>query len=111
MQKRAAGNRHSETAFVVPRADGDFDLRVFTPEVEDDLCGRATLGSDFVRVTAPSQGGVDYVSRFFPPSIGIDEDPATGSIHCTLAPYWAGRLGKQTLRAQQLSARDGDFRC
>jgi predicted PhzF superfamily epimerase YddE/YHI9 len=52
-----------------------------TPEVEDDLCGRATLRSAFVRVTAPGQGGVDYVSRFFPP-IGIDEDPATGSMHC-----------------------------
>ena len=43
MQKIAAENRHSETAFVVPRADGDFDLRWFTPEVEDDLCGHATL--------------------------------------------------------------------
>src|SRR5206468_12129464 len=43
MQKIAAENRHSETAFVVARADGDFDLRWFTPIVEDDLCGHATL--------------------------------------------------------------------
>src|ERR1700747_2025209 len=48
MQKIAAGNRHSETAFVVPRSDGDFDLRWFTPKVEDDLCGHATLASAFV---------------------------------------------------------------
>src|SRR6202030_1259501 len=48
MQKIAAENRHSETAFVVPRADGDFDLRWFTPQVEDDLCGHATLASAYV---------------------------------------------------------------
>src|SRR5438132_14335329 len=48
MQKIAAENRHSETAFVVPRADGDFDLRWFTPKVEDDLCGHATLASAYM---------------------------------------------------------------
>src|SRR5438552_18911589 len=48
MQKIAAENKHSETAFVAPRADGDFDLRWFTPEVEDDLCGHATLASAYV---------------------------------------------------------------
>jgi PhzF family phenazine biosynthesis protein len=47
MQKIAAENRHSETAFVVARADGDFDLRWFTPVVEDDLCGHATLASAY----------------------------------------------------------------
>jgi PhzF family phenazine biosynthesis protein len=206
MQKIAAENRHSETAFVVPRADGDFDLRWFTPKVEDDLCGHATLASAYVLalrkhnvwpvrfhtrsgiltvvknndensfeldfpamparrceppigllpalglkaalvmksrdylvvvdraeqvralapdiaalakldagngtiVTAPGNGDVDYVCRMFLPSAGIDEDPATGSIHCTLAPYWAGRLGKDTFRAQQLSARGGTVQC
>ena len=207
MQRIAVENRHSNTAFVVPRADGDFDLRWFTPKIEDDLCGHATLASAYVLalrkhkvwpvrfhtragvltiaqgtaaqeqdrfemdfparppqpcetsvdflpalglkealvmksrdylvvvdqaeqvralspdiaalakldagkgtiVTAPGEGDVDYVCRFFAPSIGIDEDPATGSIHCTLAPYWAGRLGKDTLRAQQLSARGGSM--
>jgi|SRR5712671_4212373 len=221
MQKIAAENKHSETAFVVPRADGDFDLRWFTPTVEDDLCGHATLASAYVLalrkqnvwpvrfhtrsgmltvtqnvaenvaqniaqnndsfemdfpamppqpcetpvdllpalgltavglkaalvmksrdylvvvdqaeqvralspdiaalakleagsgtiVTAPGEGDVDYVCRMFLPSAGIDEDPATGSIHCILAPYWAGRLGKHTFRAQQLSARGGSVRC
>ena len=204
MQKIAAENRHSETAFVVPRADGDFDLRWFTPKVEDDLCGHATLASAYVLalrkhnlwpvrfhtrsgmvtvaqrqdgfeldfpamppqpcempagllaalglktalvmksrdylvvvdqaeqvralspdlaalakldagngtiVTAPGEGDVDYVCRMFLPSAGIDEDPATGSIHCTLAPYWARRLGKDRLRAQQLSVRGGYMQC
>lgn len=205
MQRIAAENRHSETAFVVARPDGDFDLRWFTPEVEDDLCGHATLAAahvlalrnhgawpvrfhtrsgvltvsrngagfemDFparppqpcepppgllealglrsasvmkardylvvldraeevrslspdiaalgriemgiggVIVTAPGEGAVDYVSRFFAPSVGIDEDPATGSINCTLAPYWAGRLGKRALRTRQLSARGGELSC
>jgi PhzF family phenazine biosynthesis protein len=204
MQKIAAENRHSETAFVVPRADGDFDLRWFTPKVEDDLCGHATLASAYVLalrkhnvwpvrfhtrsgmltvaqdrdgfemdfpakppqpcetpvgllpalgleaarvmksrdylvvvdqaeqvrglspdiaalakldagkgtiVTAPGEGDVDYVCRMFLPSVGIDEDPATGSIHGVLAPYWAGRLGKDTFRAQQLSARGGYMQC
>lgn len=205
MQKIAAENRHSETAFVVARRDGDFDLRWFTPTVEDDLCGHATLASAFVLalrkhtrwpvrfhtrsgmltvaqvpdgfemdfparppqpcetpaallpalglkaalvmksrdylvvvdqaeqvralvpdiaalarlemgnggaiVTAPGQGAVDYVCRLFAPAEGIDEDPATGSIHCTLVPYWAGRLGKERLQAQQLSARGGSMQC
>jgi PhzF family phenazine biosynthesis protein len=62
-------------------------------------------------VTARGEGDVDYVCRLFAPAVGIDEDPATGSIHCTLAPYWASRLGKNTLRAQQLSARGGQMQC
>ena len=206
MQKIAAENRHSETAFVVARRDGDFDLRWFTPVVEDDLCGHATLATAFalslrghdtwpVRfhtvsglltvnrdrerfemdfpsrpavpcdtpsgllsalgletaevlrdprdflvvvnharmveslkpdmaalakismgtggaiVTAPGGDDADYVCRFFAPSEGIDEDPATGSIHCTLVPYWAGRTGKQTFRVQQLSSRGARMWC
>src|ERR1700730_17400093 len=211
MQKITVENRHSNTAFVVPRADGDFDLRWFTPKIEDDLCGHATLASAYVLalrkhrvwpvrfhtrsgvltvaqhiaqnvvqnndsfemafpamppqpcetpvdllpalglkaalvmksrdylvvvdraeqvralspdiaalakldagrgtiVTAPGEGDVDYVCRMFLPSAGIDEDPATGSIHCILAPYWAGRLGKDSFRAQQLSERGGCMR-
>jgi PhzF family phenazine biosynthesis protein len=206
MQKIAAENRHSETAFVVARVDGDFDLRWFTPVVEDDLCGHATLAAayalslrgqdtwpvrfhtisglltvnrdherfemdlpsrpaapceiptgllsalgletaevmreprDFLIVakhaeivenlkpdiaaltkiemgiggaiiTAAGENDVDYVCRFFAPSEGIDEDPATGSIQCTLVPYWAGRTGRQTFRVQQLSSRGGRMWC
>jgi PhzF family phenazine biosynthesis protein len=54
--------------------------------------------------------GFDFVSRFFGPQSGIDEDPATGSAHCTLGPYWSTRLGKLTLTAYQASARGGVVR-
>ena len=69
------------------------------------------IGNGGTIVTAPGEGDVDYVCRLFAPAVGLDEDPATGSIHCTLAPYWAGRLGKATLRAQQLSVRGGSMQC
>lgn len=54
---------------------------------------------------------VDFVSRYFAPSYGIPEDPVTGSIHASLAPYWSRELQKQTLHAAQLSARGGHVRC
>lgn len=53
----------------------------------------------------------DFVSRFFAPKYGIDEDPVTGSAHTLLIPYWADKLGKQTLHARQLSARGGELFC
>ena len=53
----------------------------------------------------------DFVSRYFAPSMGIDEDPVTGSIHCALAPFWAERLGRDQLSARQLSRRGGELRC
>ena len=54
---------------------------------------------------------VDFVSRFFAPQSGIDEDPVTGSAHTTLIPYWSDRLGKEIMKAKQLSARGGDLYC
>jgi len=64
-------------------------------------------------VTAPGNENddFDFVSRFFAPAAGIDEDPVTGSAHCQLAPYWAGRLGKEALIARQLSPRGGTVYC
>jgi PhzF family phenazine biosynthesis protein len=206
MQQIARENRHSNTAFVVKRDDGEFNLRWFTPQIEDDLCGHATLAAAYVLalgshdswpvrfhtrsgvltvardgegfemdfpawtlqacdppaglmpamglsstevlkssrdymvvldsaeqvrdlspdiralgkldigfsgviVTAAGQGNVDYVVRFFAPSVGIDEDPVTGSINCALAPYWSHRPGKRVLQVQQLSPRGGELRC
>ena len=156
LQAIAAENNLSETAFFV-RQGGDYALRWFTPTVEVDLCGHATLASgqvvmsfiepardsvsfhtmkagtlkvsrrgdmlvmDFparpataaaapacglgrepVRgaVTAPGEGGIDFVSRFFAPAQGVPEDPVTGSAHCTLVPYWANRLGKSEFEAR-----------
>ena len=208
MQRIAAENNLAETAFIVPRpgAAAEYDIRWFTPAVEIDLCGHATLASahvlfnhqglagsevtfhsqsgplrvtraadsrlvldfparppheleahptgltdglratplhvlaardllvvfgteaevralrpDFTRLlaleyvgiiaTAPGTGEVDFVSRFFGPRVGVNEDPVTGSAHSTLIPYWAGRLGKTELRARQISARGGDLWC
>jgi PhzF family phenazine biosynthesis protein len=54
--------------------------------------------------------GFDFVSRFFAPAAGVDEDPATGSAHCCLAPYWASRLGKKEMVGWQASARGGEVR-
>ncbi len=53
----------------------------------------------------------DFVSRFFCPRVGIDEDPVTGSAHCVLIPYWAGMLGKERMRALQVSRRGGEIFC
>ena len=207
MQAVAAEMNVAETAFLVRRDDGAFDLRWFTPAVEVDLCGHATLASahvlwseghlpaserarfhtksgpltawreaetirmDFpsepvaaseapaalsyglgvpftfagqnrmdwlveaaneaavlavhpelraiaglgvrgVIVTARSETpGRDFVSRFFAPAAGVDEDPVTGSAHCALAPYWAGKLGKAALVGYQASARGGTVAC
>ncbi len=63
-------------------------------------------------VTVTARGGdVDFVSRFFAPSLGIDEDPVTGAAHCMLTPYWSERLGKKELVARQISSRAGVIEC
>lgn len=200
----AAENNLSETAFLVAKGT-DYELRWFTPGVEIDLCGHATLaagevvfrwlrpGSSSVRFhtrragvlgvqrreellvldfparpprpCAPPPGLIDalggrpsavltserdhlvvydsqaeiarlapgmaplaalgpvgvivtargercdFVSRFFAPGAGVDEDPVTGSAHCVLTPYWSKTLGKTTLDARQISRRGGVLRC
>ncbi len=202
LQSVAAENNLSETAFVVG-ADGEYKIRWFTPALEVDLCGHATLASGYVVMTfldasrksvrfdSPSgelvvrrdgdwyqldfpsrppeecvapeglvealgcdPAGIfksrdhlvllrdqdevlavepdmermrqvdcfsaimtapgddcDFVSRFFAPRAGVPEDPVTGSSHCTLTPFWAKRLGKTSLSAQQLSSRGGVIKC
>lgn len=205
LQAAAQEMNLSETAFLRGRSDG-FELRWFTPEVEVDLCGHATLASahalwengfadadetlrfhtrsgvltavrrgelieldfpatpveesptpaglleslgidsaavafvggtkfdrfltldsaarlrrlrpNFTQLAAVDTRGVivtarsddpryDFISRFFGPAVGINEDPVTGSAHCALATYWAPRLGKEMLTAYQASARGG----
>lgn len=203
MQQIALENNLSETAFIVPKGEG-FEIRWFTPQVEVDLCGHATLASahvyfaelaypetqivfhsksgpltimryelgyamdfptdtitaieptkeiidlleispkalykgssdymvileeeanvqaydpDFQKLAKlPTRGiivtakgeTVDFVSRFFAPQVGINEDPVTGSAHTTLTPYWAQQLNKQTLTARQISEREGNMTC
>lgn len=202
MQEMAAQHNLSETAYFVKEGEG-FHLRWFTPTIEIELCGHATLASAFVlfdqlgypgetvrfrtlsgplsvtrdgsqfsmdfpvtvmasrRLLADISEGLgavpdelyesptkfmavfgsetfiagldpdfvalrkagknviatapgsdcDFVSRFFAPVSGIDEDPVTGSAHTALAPYWASRLRKRTLFARQLSRRGGEMQC
>ena len=205
MQKIAMENNLAETAFVVPNGE-IFELRWFTPELEVDLCGHATLASAFVlfendrvpsdtieflsprsgplHVSKTNEGmlildfpaddvqtvapnpelntamgkepletwkgktdymlvyrnqaeikslspnflmldkvnargviataagdEVDFVSRFFAPQSGVNEDPVTGSAHTSLTPYWAQKLGKQRLTARQISKRGGNLIC
>src|SRR5215469_4807874 len=64
-----------------------------------------------VIATAPGRDGVDFISRYFAPNHGVDEDWVTGSAHCVLTPYWATRLGKSRLEAGQISARGGELVC
>jgi PhzF family phenazine biosynthesis protein len=210
MQRIADENNLAETAFLVRRGAGHYGLRWFTPAVEVDLCGHATLASawlvfaeldrelnsvdfetrsgtltvergedgrhrmslpsDFVKplenaalageigealgtaapvalytgrnilalfetpadvraikgsgeiakliptdkgliATAKGDRGYDFISRYFAPHHGLPEDSVTGSAHCALAPFWARRLAKLTLRARQESPRGGDLIC
>lgn len=64
-----------------------------------------------VIVTAPGIGDVDFLSRFFAPAVGVDEDPVTGSAHTMLTPYWSKRLGKKRLIGRQISKRGGTVYC
>jgi PhzF family phenazine biosynthesis protein len=67
----------------------------------------ATEGRGTIVTARASTPGVDFVSRFFAPAVGVDEDPVTGSAHCALGPFWAERLGKDDLLGYQASARGG----
>ena len=94
----------SEDYFVVYSSERE--IRALSPDMgrlkELDLRG--------VIVTAPGRD-VDFVSRFFAPQLGIDEDPVTGSAHCALTPYWSRRLNKKNLHVYQVSKRGGELFC
>jgi len=204
MQKIAMENNLAETGFFVAKGGNEFDIRWFTPALEINLCGHATLGSAFIlynkmgykndKIVFHSKSGpltvtrndkhilmdfpswkperisdypeellqslgdpsilgvylnreyiielenedavkkidpdftvmkkagkmvivtaagdkVDFVSRFFGPTAGIDEDPVTGSAHSQLIPFWSEKLGKDKMQAKQLSKRGGDIYC
>ena len=86
--------------------DTEDEVRALRP----DMARVAALDRHAVIVSAPGKS-CDFVSRFFAPAWGVPEDPVTGSSHCTLVPYWAGRLGKDRLRALQVSPRGGELFC
>ena len=110
----AALGARAESAFLDP---GSPDMGLYVFESQAQL---AALKPDFRALGAAVDHGViatapgekhDFVSRFFGPQVGIDEDPVTGSAHCSLVPYWAERLGVDTLRARQISTRGGELSC
>ncbi|MGJ4749040.1 PhzF family phenazine biosynthesis protein, partial [Leptospira sp. SA-E8] len=92
--------RNAQAWFAV--YESERQVRALTP----DLDRLAELGPLDVTVTAPGDA-CDFVSRYFWPANGGAEDPVTGSIHAGLAPYWAGRLKKNSLLAIQVSRRTG----
>src|SRR5262245_61827347 len=94
-----------------------FDLLVesnseeIVARLKPDFTRLGAIDTRGVMVTSRSSSGErDFVSRFFAPSVGIDEDPVTGSAHCCLGPFWAGRLGRRALVGHQISARGGIVR-
>jgi PhzF family phenazine biosynthesis protein len=87
------------------------EVRALAPDAAA-LAAMSELPGLGLIVTAPAATpGLDFVSRFFAPKVGVPEDPVTGSSHCTLIPYWAKRLGKARLEAAQLSRRGGRLSC
>lgn len=87
--------------------DSEAVLRALTP----DMARVAALDRPGLIVTTKGSGDHDFVSRYFAPAKGVPEDPVTGGAHCSLAPYWAQRLGKTEFLAYQASSRGGELRC
>lgn len=96
--------RNQQAYFVI------YDNEQAVISIKPDNSQLTKLGDYGVAVTAPSNN-YDFISRFFAPNHGIDEDPVTGSIHTGLAPYWAKQLNKTKLTAYQASARGGKLFC
>lgn len=86
--------------------ESEADVRSIAP----DFSALGNIKTHAVIVTARGDDS-DFVSRFFAPEAGINEDPVTGSAHCNLIPYWAEKLGKNVLFARQISARGGELFC
>jgi PhzF family phenazine biosynthesis protein len=94
----------------IVRLAGEAHVRKLRPDygrLAEIPLGPTALG---VIVTAPGEGEVDFVSRFFGPWVGVNEDPVTGMAHTMLGPYWARQKGKKELVARQVSARGGELR-
>lgn len=104
-----------ERAVFVGRYREDYLLEVEDESIvrglRPDFSGLLRVETRGVVVTARARGGeFDFVSRFFAPAVGINEDPVTGAAHCALAPYWSAKLGKARLTAYQASERGGVLR-
>jgi PhzF family phenazine biosynthesis protein len=87
--------------------DSEDDVLALQPNMEK----LKAIAEGFAVIVTAKGREVDFVSRFFAPKAGIDEDPVTGSAHCTLIPLWSERLNKARLTARQVSKRGGDLFC
>ena len=98
----------------VGRSKFDYLVEVDSEDVvraiRPDFAALAEIPSRGAIVTSSASGQYDFVSRFFAPASGIDEDPVTGSAHCCLGPFWAERLGMTEFFAHQASPRGGEMR-
>lgn len=107
----------NEKPIAIYKGKTDYMLVYETQEqieaLDPDFREMSTVPARGIIVTAPGapDSGVDFVSRFFAPQSGIDEDSVTGSAHTTLVPFWAEKLGKDHFVARQLSKRGGDLMC
>lgn len=89
-----------------------FDKEEKIRRMQPDFTALSKIETRGVIVTAPADDeDIDFVSRFFAPAVGINEDPVTGSAHTMLVPYWAGRFNKNQLTARQISKRGGLLKC
>ena len=89
-----------------------YDSASEVAEIKPDFALMRMLDRYGVVVTAPgAERECDFVSRFFAPAAGVDEDPVTGSAHCLLVPYWARALARSSLYGKQISPRGGELWC
>jgi PhzF family phenazine biosynthesis protein len=88
-----------------------FDSAATVAALRPDYAAVARFGPRNVIATAAGGEGVDVMSRYFAPAVGIPEDPVTGSAHAQLVPFWAARLGRKALVCRQASARGGNLWC
>jgi PhzF family phenazine biosynthesis protein len=98
----AARKGPGDTDFLVEIAD-----EAAVVAAQPDMGPLERIDGGLMLTARASTPGLDFVSRYFAPAFGIDEDPVTGSAHCALAPYWAERLGRTSLTARQVSKRGG----
>jgi predicted PhzF superfamily epimerase YddE/YHI9 len=107
----ALGARPAESFVARGRTLVVYDRAEDVAALRPDFAAMCRVEGANAITTAPGRDGVDFVSRYFAPNYGVDEDPVTGSAHCVLTPYWAARLGKEQLTARQISARGGELTC
>jgi PhzF family phenazine biosynthesis protein len=111
----ALGLQGTDVVTAIGRSRFDYLIELAGPaavvSLRPDFGRLARVEARGVIVTARSdRDGADFLSRFFAPAVGVDEDPVTGSAHCCLAPWWAARLGRDRLVGYQASARGGFVR-